>query len=43
MLGTGNVTRETSFQAAAELLASVFPRHYVRAETGIRRRTPTRT
>ncbi|HHZ08674.1 MAG TPA: TetR family transcriptional regulator [Rhizobiales bacterium] len=38
MLGTENVTRETSFQAAAELLASVFPRHFVRDGAGVRRR-----
>lgn len=38
MMGTENVTRETSFRAAAEMLASVFPRHYGRDASGVRRR-----
>ena len=36
-MGTENVTRETSFQAAAELLASTFPRHFARGASGVRR------
>lgn len=40
MMGTENVTRETSFQAAAEMLACVFPRHYARGPSGVRRAVP---
>jgi TetR/AcrR family transcriptional repressor of bet genes len=36
MMGTEDVTRETAMTAATEFLASVFPRHYARAATGIR-------
>jgi AcrR family transcriptional regulator len=37
MMGTESVTRETSFQAATEMLASVFPQHYARSASGVRR------
>jgi len=37
MMGAENVTRETSFQAATEMLASVFPRHFERDASGVRR------
>ena len=40
MMGTENVTRETSLQAAAEMLACVFPRHYARGPSGVRRAVP---
>ncbi len=43
MMGTENVTRETSFRAAAEMLASIFPRHYGRDASGVHRKAPTRT
>ena len=36
MMGTEDVTRETALNAATEFLASVFPKHYARAATGIR-------
>lgn len=42
MMGTENVTRETSFQAAVEMLASVFPRHYGRDASGVHRKALNR-
>jgi AcrR family transcriptional regulator len=34
MMGTEDVTRETAFQAAAEFMASVFPKHYGNGRAG---------